>query len=307
MQNQFLASETSEELIPYVAPIMATTPEELEKGVLQTEVTQASTSTQAVTDLLTRAQGKIRLRRKKFWAGMAVSGGMYLLVNILIGIVWQINAGHGDNSRSYLYPLTLLPLLLAAIPMAWMALVPIDVDLEELGRLGDVNAVPMLIDSINLNVTTKYRKRVSRALTILLPLLKASDANLLTPLRRYTLNIMLGSCFQPHLRGVDEDFTLAILKAYEQVGDAKAVSVVKRIANHRPRNAGQRRIQEAAAECLPLLRANLGEVASTQTLLRASTIQASTPDMLLRPASAASSTPSAELLRSAPNEPTPHL
>ena len=198
-------------------------------------------------------------------------------------------------------------MLLIAIPMAWMALVPVDVDLEELGQSGNVNAIPMLIDAINMNVTTKYRRRVTRALTLLLPLLKASDANLLTPLRRYTLNVMLGSCFQPHLRGVDEEFTLAILKAYEQVGDAKAIPVVERIANHNPRNDGQRRIQQAAEACLPLLRANSGEVASTQTLLRASTRQTNTPDVLLRATVAASPTRPAELLRAAPDEQTPHV
>ena len=179
--------------------------------------------------------------------------------------------------------LTLLTLALTAIPMTWMMLVPVNVDLEALAQLENVSAVPMLLDALNINVTGRHRKRVTCALTTLLPLLKASDVNLLTPRHRHTLNILLASNSSSLLRGVDAGFTLAVLKAYEQVGDAKAIPVVKRLANSRPRNNRQREIQAAAAECLPLLRANVGEVTSTQTLLRASTRHANTPDTLLRP------------------------
>ena len=295
MQNRFHPAETDSEVTPYLPSLLApATTETIQMEAAQTEVVEATASTQAVADLLTQAQGRIRHRRKRNFAAFVACE---LLCFLTFPVIGMANAAQGESSTTLFYPLIFLMLAAAVAPMAWMMWRTVDVDLETLAKSGDVSAIPTLIDAITLNASQKYRKRVTRALTALLPRLKASDANLLTPRHRYTLNLMLGSCFQPHLRGVDEDFTLAILKAYEQVGDAKAVPVVERIANHNPRNAGQRRIQQAAEECLPLLRANLGEVASTQTLLRASTRQTNMPDTLLRPVLASSSTPPAELLR----------
>ena len=295
MQNQFLPSQTSAEVTSYplTCNVPATT-EEIQIGVAQTEGMELTASTQAVADLLTQAQGKIRQRRKRnFTAFVACE----LLIFLSLPMIRTIGAAPDNPAVVMRFAALLLLLAVAVTPIGWMMWRTVDIDLEALTESGNVSAIPTLIDAITLNASQKYRVRVTRALAALLPRLKASDANLLTSRHRYTLNLMLGSCFQPHLRGIDEEFTLAILKAYEQVGDAKAVPVVEKIANHNPRNAGQRRIQQAAEECLPLLRANLGEVASTQTLLRASTRQADAPAMLLRPAAAASLTPPAELLR----------
>ncbi len=298
MQNQFLPSETSVEVTPYILPVEALTPTD----VMQTEGVEATASTQTVAALLAQAQGKIRCRRQRnFTAFVACES----LIVLSLPLIRAIGAAPDDKAVAMRFTAFLLLLAVAVTPILWMMWRTVDIDLETMAESGNVNAIPTLIDAITLNASQKYRKRVTRALAALLPRLKASDANLLTSRHRYTLNIMLGSCFQPHLRGVDNDFTLAILKAYEQVGDAKAIPVVERIANHRPRNDNQRRIQEAAAECLPLLRANIGEVASTQTLLRASIHKTNTPDTLLRPATASSSTSPAELLRIASNEDTP--
>ena len=188
--------------------------------------------------------------------------------------------------------------LAAVLIMLIIMYKPVSLDIQSLEREGGLRAISTLLDAFNISSSVGHRKSAMRALTTLLPQLKASDANLLTPSNRHTLNVLIGSSLLPSkLGGVDHAFALAVLKAYEQVGDAKAVPVVVRLANCRPRNTRQREIQKAAAECLPLLRANSGEVASTQTLLRASTRHAGTPDTLLRPAASLSSIPPAELLR----------
>jgi hypothetical protein len=64
-----------------------------------------------------------------------------------------------------------------------------------------------------------------KALIRLLPRLKASDVSLLNSAQRACLNLAL--------RGGNTELTLAILKAWEQVGDADAISAVQQLAEGR--------------------------------------------------------------------------
>ena len=306
MQNQFLPSKTSSQTDSpaFTPPDITATTTVISTDTAQTEA-QEILPVQSTSGLMTRERSKLRRRKKKHLATLLLLEACCAIT--FVAALAGLHVLQTDTAAMFrLYALAFLTLALAVVPMIWVMLKPVDVNIEELAQSRDVNAIPTLIDSMNLGITKKHRQRVTRALTLLLPLLKTSDARLLTPLRRHTLNVTLGGCFQPHLRGVDEDLTLAILKAYEQVGDEKAIQVVERIANHRPRNESERRIQEAAKECLPLLCANIGEVASTQTLLRASDGQTTTsPAMLLRPAASASTTSPAELLRVPQNDDLP--
>ena len=90
---------------------------------------------------------------------------------------------------------------------------------------------------------------------------------------------------------------VGILKAYEQVGDTKAVPFVKTLAHRKARGTRRRRIHEAALDCLPLLQANTGTISQTQTLLRAADKNISASDILLRPASESDASDPAQLLR----------
>ena len=102
-----------------------------------------------------------------------------------------------------------------------------------------------------------------------------------------------GNLFAP------EDLQIATLKALEQVGNASFIPDVERLANMNPRTPSLLRVQGAAMECLPMLRANCGEVDAARTLLRAAHAEAARPDTLLRPANGAAQTASRDLLRGA--------
>jgi hypothetical protein len=132
----------------------------------------------------------------------------------------------------------------------------------------------------------------SVALTRLLPRLKASDAPLLNARQRLCLyrRLTVGAANRDHA------LILAILKAMEQVGDPAAVGYVTKLAQSRPLTVAQRRVVQAAKECLPYLqrRADLNE--NSQFLLRASQAEELSPHTLLRPASRQETAPE-QLLR----------
>ena len=128
--------------------------------------------------------------------------------------------------------------------------------------------------------------------------MKVSDAHLLTPVGRRLVHSWLNSPSgnQPVIQGADA-LRIAALKALEQVGDSTAIPIVERLAQIKPLTPGQAKVQQAAIECLPMLRANCGEVEAARTLLRASQADTARPDTLLRPATGAGQTDRNELLR----------
>ena len=79
---------------------------------------------------------------------------------------------------------------------------------------------------------------------------------------------------------------------------------VDQVANWKPRTLEDTEIRQAARECLPMLRANCGNVETTRTLLRASQAQIQAPEMLLRSAPGPGEDAPQELLRVA-SEPPP--
>lgn len=288
MQNQFLAPEAAETTAS-VAP---------DANLLPTEEMQTSPPMETAAIFLAQTQSKVRQRRKRHFAAFL---GLEALC-LLIAIVVLGSLGSGTVSPA-VYALFSLLIISGTASFACLMRRPVDCDIDALVQTGDSSAVPTLLDAFTLNATHKHRRRVLRALTILLPRMQASDAPLLKWGHRRTLNVALSSS----LVGLQQDetdraFALAILKAYEQVGDASAIPAVERLANKRPRNDPERDIQHAAQACLPLLRIRLGEVKSEQTLLRASTQDANTPDILLRPAGASAPEPEKELLRAANGE-----
>ena len=85
------------------------------------------------------------------------------------------------------------------------------------------------------------------------------------------------------LRGNSEDLILAVLKAFERVGDASALPSVERLATALGKTSAERRIREAALECLPFLRWRIEQMHATQTLLRSANPPDTPPAVLLRP------------------------
>ena len=171
-------------------------------------------------------------------------------------------------------------------------------DAVEIARLGGAKAIVPLFAALQNELPTKQKKAIYHALTQALPQMKASDAGLLTPFAQWRINSWLNSAN----RFGDGNpppcsLRIAALKALEQVGNSTAIAVVERLANSEPQTPEQEKIKQAAIECLPMLRANCGEVEAAQTLLRASHADKTDPKTLLRPASGAGQMDKAELLR----------
>jgi hypothetical protein len=160
--------------------------------------------------------------------------------------------------------------------------------------LDDVRLVGPLVDAMKFE-DAQTRRLAYNHLTQLLPCLKASDAGLLNQeqrahlcriLARPTDSILwrdLGDMFRRRPNHLP-DFQVAVLKAFEQVGDRRALAVVERLAQGEARTTGRKRVQEAALACLPFLRERVGLEQASQTLLRASSASEPDPKTLLRAA-----------------------
>lgn len=156
-----------------------------------------------------------------------------------------------------------------------------------LSRYDDVRGVGFLAEALEFDDKVIVRQ-AGDALVRLLPRLRASDHSLLTDEQRRCLDRALE-------RGKRRDLCLAILGAYEQIGDAKSIEVVERLASARPGKRVDEEVRRRAAEVLPALRERAELVRAAQTLLRPA--EAGGSDTLLRPAGGPPQTPDDRLLR----------
>jgi hypothetical protein len=165
---------------------------------------------------------------------------------------------------------------------------------RKLAALDDVHAIGRLVDALEWP-DAGIRDTVIAALERLLPRLRASDAALLSAQQRTTLHRMLTMAnVQTY-----EEFLINLLAALEQVGDRSAVPYVQELIATRPLTDGERRVRDAAIECLPFLEQNADQTHNIQTLLRAAAPSAPAPQQLLRPAAQASDVDAVNLLRAA--------
>ena len=159
-----------------------------------------------------------------------------------------------------------------------------------LARFNDVRAVGPLAETLEFK-DPYVRSIASRALIRLLPRMQASDAALLSPAQRACLNRVLKQGEAPLI--------LAILKAWEQVGDADAIETVEHLSYGRLPAGGYRQVVAAARECLPFLRQSAERQQVGAGLLRPVDGGAAPSQVLLRPAQPhTSADPSDQLLRS---------
>ena len=179
-------------------------------------------------------------------------------------------------------------------------------DAIEIARIGGIKAIIPLFATLQNTISKKQKHAIHDALKTLLPQMKASDAYLLTPYARGTINGWLNiTADYSTIHAYPDDLRIAALKALEQVGDTSAISFVERLTTIMTDSRSQAQLKQAAIECLPMLRANCGEVEAARTLLRASHAEAARPDTLLRPASGAGQTAAQELLRPSDEESGP--
>ena len=161
-------------------------------------------------------------------------------------------------------------------------------DLTLVGPLAEVLAIDDLA----------VRRMAKANLTRLLPRLRASDVTLLNAYQRKHLNRFVGAhlfeighrdireLWSKQARQRDTEFQLAILKAYEQVGDAESLPFVKSIAHPIAQQARIVPVEavEAANRCLPFLIDLAEQDRASKQLLRPSSASDVLPDTLLRPA-----------------------
>jgi hypothetical protein len=183
----------------------------------------------------------------------------------------------------------------------------------------DKTAIGTLIEMFAFEDVQTHRK-VKQGLTNLLPTLTASDSHLLGRAHRAKLNRILSiRVDDPGHKDLSELFTrttkrevdlrLAILKAFEQVGDETSLRVVDALATRTPLYGGiplaegDRLIQAAAKECLAFLRVRVEQQSAQKSLLRASSAASLPDNTLLRPA-ASSASCSDSLLRPDPSVPS---
>ena len=157
----------------------------------------------------------------------------------------------------------------------------------------DINAVGLLSEALAWPEQDLQYESAS-ALTVLLPLLKANHASLLSAPQRECLHQVLA------LRNArtQSDLMVAILKAFQQVGDTAAIPYVEQLANASPRSQQERKVVLEAQECLPYLRLCAGNNTASHSLLRASSMSdTAASDNLLRPARERPETRPEQLLR----------
>jgi hypothetical protein len=163
---------------------------------------------------------------------------------------------------------------------------------RRLSKIDDVRCVGRLAEALEWPDPT-IRYIAIAALTRLLPQVKASDNALYTPRQRGNLHRMLTLTNARQY----EECLLAILQALQQIGDETALLYVEQLANAKPASNAERRVCEAAQDCLPFLRERASLTNSSQTLLRASSATATGMEMLVRPASGVGIEDDKQLLR----------
>ncbi len=163
---------------------------------------------------------------------------------------------------------------------------------RRLAKIEDVRCIGRLAEVLEWPDSTVRHVAIS-SLSRLLPQVKASDKVFQTAHQRANLHRMLTL---PNA-GRHAGFLVNLLKALEQVGDDAAMPYVQQLAKAIPTSTQQRRVCDAARECLPYLELRADLNRNSQTLLRASSAFSVGADMLVRPASASGDTDRDQLLR----------
>jgi len=162
--------------------------------------------------------------------------------------------------------------------------------MNNLANISDLRIAGPLVEIVALEESIA-NKMAAQLLTRLLPRFRASDAKLLTDGQHTALLRTLNRT------NATPEYFVAVLKALEQIGDARALPVVESLATGRRATIAPRRVQAAAQDCLPFLRVRCDQQRASQTLLRASDAAGMQTDTLLRPAQGGGTTEATELLR----------
>ena len=185
---------------------------------------------------------------------------------------------------------------------------------RSLTQVQSIEQVGLLVQTLQVE-NTSVRNLAKQTLIKLLPNLQANHAALLGEYERKILLRQLAispneighrditELFSRTAYRREVDLRVAILKAYEQVGGAKELLTVERLARGLPTLPSTSKfpteVCEAARECLPFLQSRVSEQRASEQLLRPSSIQNTSTDLLLRPAVSERDALPEQLLRAA--------
>ncbi len=158
---------------------------------------------------------------------------------------------------------------------------------SELAGVDDLTAIGSMIETVSY--AEDNSRQVMETLIRLLPQLRASDAQHISAkqllmLRSfltttgYASGDLLENWFQK--RSDRARLQVAILKAFEQIGDER----VEQAVLHAMAHGASRDVKQAAAECLPFVQERVDLAKANRSLLRASSLNAADTGILVRPA-----------------------
>jgi hypothetical protein len=169
--------------------------------------------------------------------------------------------------------------------------------------LADKRFLCELVEALELP-NTMVQVFLMETLAPLLRQLTAADARLLNHAQKAILYRFIADEERP-MRNYAAyipryaEFTLATLKALEQIGDESAIPHVERLAD----TSTYQHIRAAARECLPYLYARQENAHQSLSLLRASGAPGAASEELLRAASGTTPSDPAQLLRASADSP----
>ena len=149
---------------------------------------------------------------------------------------------------------------------------------KQLAQYDDKRAVGPLLEALAYD-DTSTGPPARTALMRLLPQLHASDSRLLTVEHRAILNGLLDASAK-RLIPAQFPLLLTVLQAFKQIGDARAIPEVRKLANGEG-TGKDATVRKAAIDCLPFLERTVRQAEEQTTLLRASEAAVSAEGLLL--------------------------
>lgn len=232
---------------------------------------------QDVQALLAAMEHDMRLRKR--------AECVYAAMAIAAGLLWFFALCTGRLSRGNFLLIADLALFIPPVVVRMLRPRLKSKTARRITQLDDVRYVGLLVDIWNGNAALKYdpqtRDAAQEALTRLLPCLRAEDAGLLNETHRAQLrNVLVPSYNRSGGKSTPRGFQLAVIQAFDQIGDWKSVSSVEQLTRE-----DDSRVREAARRCAAHLRQLEQHGIAGEVLLRASAAPMETkPETLLRPA-----------------------
>jgi hypothetical protein len=233
---------------------------------------------EALEDVIRRLRDKLLARRMRGCLGgcLSVFVGLFILT---------ILADADTPSPLGLLPTCMTVLIFVALFTAFEKIASRHTRqmADWLARMEDLRVIGILLEA-HESKDKVLRQIAEQALIRLLPRVKATDAGLFSLDQLERMHYLL--------YGRNAELALAALKALEQIGDGLSAWFVEGLTGLAPQSinfrlSGDRRVREAARECLPAINQRLELKRLSQTLLRPASAPEDPSGILLRPAQGA--------------------